>query len=89
MSFSCYKSISAVLQKIQIIYKETDFIIETRFNIPEYFKNDIQIVIGEGIVDNSEFAICENLIYPVGLRYLHVCEGSLNVGTRGTCPIGP
>ena len=65
MSFSCHKSISAVLQKIQIIYKETDFIIETRFNIPEYFKNDIQIVIGEGIVDNSEFAICENLIYPV------------------------
>ena len=65
MYFSCYKSISAVLQKIQIIYKETDFIIETRFNIPEYFKNDIQIVIGEGIVDNSEFAICENFIYPV------------------------
>ena len=62
MYFSCYKSISAVLQKIQIIYKETDFIIETRFNIPEYFKNDIQIVIGEGIVDNSEFAICENSV---------------------------
>lgn len=65
MSFSSYKSISTVLQEFQITYKETDFIVEIKFNIPEYFKNDIQIVMREGIVDNSEFAICENLIYPV------------------------
>jgi len=65
MSFSNYKSISAVLQEFQITYREADFIVETKFNIPEYFKHDLQIVMREGIVDNSEFAICENLIYPV------------------------
>ncbi|MGD1702649.1 hypothetical protein [Dapis sp. BLCC M229] len=65
MSFSNYKSIGAVLQEFQITYREVDFIVEAKFNIPEYFKNDIQIVMREGIVDNSEFAICENLIYPV------------------------
>ncbi|NET43801.1 hypothetical protein [Okeania sp. SIO2B3] len=65
MSFSNYKSISAVIQEFQITYIESDFILETEFSIPEYFRNDIEIVMREGIVDNSEFAICENLIYPV------------------------
>ena len=65
MSFSNYKSISAVIQEFQINYTEADFILETEFSIPEYFRNDIEIVMREGIVDNSEFAICENLIYPV------------------------
>lgn len=65
MSFSNYKSISAVIQEFKITYIESDFILETEFSIPEYFRNDIEIVMREGIVDNSEFAICENLIYPV------------------------
>ncbi len=65
MSFSSYKSIGAVLQEFQITYRETNFIVETEFTVPEYFRNDIEIVMREGVVDNSEFAICENLIYPV------------------------
>lgn len=65
MSFSSYKNIGAVIQEFQIFYTEADFMVETKFSVPEYFKNDIQIVMREGIVDNSEFAICENLIYPV------------------------
>jgi len=65
MSFSSYKNIGKVLQEFQISYNEADFMVEAKFTVPEYFKNDIQIVMREGIVDNSEFAICENLIYPV------------------------
>ncbi len=65
MSFSNYKSISAVLKEFQITYTEADFIIETAFNIPQYFREDLQFVMREGVVNNSEFAICENLIYPV------------------------
>ncbi|MCL1473252.1 hypothetical protein [Argonema antarcticum] len=65
MSFSNYKSISAVLKEFQITYTEADFIIETPFNIPQYFREDLQFVMREGVVNNSEFAICENLIYPV------------------------
>lgn len=65
MSFSTYKSISAVLKEFQTTYTEANFIGETEFNIAEFFREDLQTVMREGVVDNSEFAICENLIYPV------------------------
>lgn len=65
MSFSSYKSIGLVVKEFQVIYTESDFISETPFNIPDYFREDLQMVMREGVVDNSEFAICENLIYPV------------------------
>ena len=65
MAFSSYKSIGAVVKEFQITYTEANFIVETEFNIPDYFREDLQTVRREGVVDNSEFAICENLIYPV------------------------
>jgi hypothetical protein len=65
MAFSSYKSIGAVVKEFQVKYTEADFIVETEFNISEYFREDLQTVMREGVVDNSEFAICENLIYPV------------------------
>ncbi|MBE9208738.1 hypothetical protein IQ244_19770 [Nostoc sp. LEGE 06077] len=65
MAFSSYKSISEVLKTFQIIYTEANFVLATEFNIPPYFREDLAIVMREGVVDNSEFAICENLIYPV------------------------
>ncbi len=65
MSFSNYKTISSVLKEFQITYTEADFIVETAFNISQYFREDLQLVMREGVVSNSEYAICENLIYPV------------------------
>lgn len=65
MAFSSYKSIGAVVKEFQVTYTEFDFIVETEFHIPDYFREDLQTVMREGVVDNSEFAICENLIYPV------------------------
>ncbi|MCL1471651.1 hypothetical protein [Argonema antarcticum] len=65
MSFSRYKSIGAVVKEFQITYTEFDFIVETEFSISDYFREDLQTMMRDGVVDNSEFAICENLIYPV------------------------
>ncbi|WP_445638366.1 Restriction endonuclease, type I, EcoRI, R subunit/Type III [Nostoc sp. DSM 114161] len=65
MAFSSYKTISEVLKKFLITYTESNFIKEAEFRIPDYFREDLEIVMSEGVVDNSEFAICENLIYPV------------------------
>lgn len=65
MSFSSYKSIGAVVKEFQITYTEGNFIIETEFSISDYFREDLQTMMRDGVVDNSEFAICENLIYPV------------------------
>ncbi|MCX7596032.1 MAG: hypothetical protein N2235_20205 [Fischerella sp.] len=65
MAFSSYKTIGEVLKAFQITYTEANFVVETPFDIPDYFREDLQTVMREGVVDNSEFAICENLIYPV------------------------
>ncbi len=65
MAFSNYKTISAVLKEFQIVYTEANFMKETQFRIPDYFREDLATVMQDGVVDNSEFAICENLIYPV------------------------
>ena len=65
MAFSNYKSIGAVIKEFQTKYIEADFIDEIEFNIPDDSREDLQTVIWEGVVDNSEFAICENLIYPI------------------------
>jgi hypothetical protein len=65
MAISSYKTIGEVLKAFQTTYTESNFIREAEFNIPDYFREDLETVMREGVVDNSEFAICENLIYPV------------------------
>jgi hypothetical protein len=65
MPFSAYKTVSSVLKEFQITYTQSNFIIETEFNITDYFREDLEIVMQDGAADCSEFAICENLIYPV------------------------
>jgi hypothetical protein len=65
MAFSNYRTIGAVIKEFQMTYAEANFVIETAFSIPDYFREDLQIMMLEGVVDNSEFAVCENLVYPV------------------------
>lgn len=65
MSFSKYKTIGSVLKEFQVTYTEANFIEPCPFDIPNYFREDLEFMMDEGVVDNSEYAICENLIYPV------------------------
>jgi hypothetical protein len=65
MGFSNYKDIGEVLQEFQITYTTANFMGVADFSIPDYFREDLEFMIREAVVDNSEFAICENLIYPV------------------------
>ncbi|MGB5962498.1 MAG: hypothetical protein WBG73_17660 [Coleofasciculaceae cyanobacterium] len=65
MAFSNYKTIGAAIKEFQITYTETNFMQETEFSIPGYFREDLAFMMREAVVDNSEFAVCENLIYPV------------------------
>jgi hypothetical protein len=65
MSFSSYKTIADALKAFQVVYTEANFIVETAFQVAEYFREDLELMMRDGVVDNSEFAICENLIYPV------------------------
>lgn len=65
MPFSSYKSIGTVAKEFQIKYIRADFIIESEFPVSESFRNELELIFNEGVFDNSEIAICENIIYPV------------------------
>ncbi len=65
MAFGTYKTIGAVVKEFQITYTESDFVKPLPFQVSDYFREDLQLMMREGVVDNSEFAICENLIYPL------------------------
>jgi hypothetical protein len=65
MPFSAYTTVGSVLKEFQITYTESNFIVETEFQVSDYFREDLEFTMREGVVDNSEFAVCENLIYPI------------------------
>lgn len=65
MSFSNYKSIGAVAKEFKIKYTIGDFISEVEFPVSPHFKEELDLLFIDGVIDNSEDAICENLIYPV------------------------
>lgn len=65
MAFSNYKDISSVLKEFQITYTEANFMSEVEFIISDYFREDLQTVMQDGVPSASEFSICENLIYPI------------------------
>lgn len=65
MAFGSYKTVGAVIKEFQINYREADFIEILPFMVSDYFREDLELMMREAVVDNSEFAICENLIYPL------------------------
>ncbi|MFM7219077.1 MAG: hypothetical protein ACKO21_02460 [Nodosilinea sp.] len=65
MSFSSYKRLGETVKEFQIQYTKANFVQEVDFPISDYFRDDLKLMMEEGVVDNSEFAICQNLIYPV------------------------
>jgi hypothetical protein len=65
MAFSAYKTARAVVKDFQIVYDEAIFIIENPVTINPYFQENLEEFIRDGVVDNSEYAICENLIAPI------------------------
>lgn len=62
---SQFKTIGEVVKEFQVRYTEAGFIQQLVFQISQYFREDLQLMMREAVVDNSEFAICENLIYPL------------------------
>jgi hypothetical protein len=65
MSFNKYKNIAHVLQDFPLVYQEENFIKQIPFKIDPYFENKLNFLLREGVVFNSEYAICENIIYPI------------------------
>ncbi len=65
MSYNQYKSIAQVLGDFPLTYQEENFIQENPLEIDDYFRNRFELVLREGVVFNSEYAICEAVIFPI------------------------
>lgn len=65
MSFNSYKRVSQVVSEFRIVYTESDFIVEKPVRVDDYFRAELSLVLQEGAVDTSEYAVCEKFIYPV------------------------
>jgi len=65
MPFNTYKSVSQVVQEFQVVYTEADFIIESPVQVSENFRSELSLVLQEGAIETSEYAICEKFIYPI------------------------
>ena len=64
-TFNKYKSIADVLQEFPLTYKEKNFIEQVPMETDPYFKSRLDFILEAGVVFNSEYAICESIIYPV------------------------
>lgn len=65
MPFSSFKNIGAVIKQFNLTYREENFIVPAEATPREAFKAEIEFSLREVVVDNSEYAICENFIYPI------------------------
>ena len=65
MVFSNYKSLRSVLIEFQIRYVEAQILAAEPVALNEYLKADLVGFVEGGIADNSEYAICENMIAPI------------------------
>ena len=65
MSYNQYKSIAQLLGDFPLTYQEENFIQENPLEIDDYFRNRFELVLREGVVFNSEYAICEGVIFPI------------------------
>ncbi|WP_414624644.1 hypothetical protein [Calothrix sp. CCY 0018] len=65
MSFDTYKNIGEVLKEYNISSTEENFIIETAILIRETFQEELTFSLREFNYQESEYAICEAIIFPV------------------------
>ena len=65
MSFNKYKSIADVLQEFPLTYKEKNFVEQVPIETDPYFQSRLDFILKEGVVFNSEYAICESIIQPI------------------------
>lgn len=65
MSFTNYKTLSQVMQAFQLSYQEQHFIQPITFEISNYLRTELAFNLTELVVDSSEYALCENVIYPI------------------------
>lgn len=64
MAFGSFKHPAAVLRAYDISYQDLEFVEPRPIAVDEFFRAELSLVVRENVTDNSEAAICENLIFP-------------------------
>jgi hypothetical protein len=70
MPFGDFKSLGDAIRQLQVTEIHEDFLTPKAYSINEYFRSWLERTLLDCPVSCSEFAVCENLIYPV-LREVH------------------
>jgi hypothetical protein len=65
MPFTSYKEIGQVLKEYQITFEEVIWVSQLEIPISEYFQSELEYSLRAFSFDDSEYAVCENLIYPI------------------------
>jgi hypothetical protein len=65
MAFTNYKNIADVLRDFPLNYQEEDFVNAIELACDDRFISRLNTIVRHGIVFNSEYAICENIISPI------------------------
>jgi hypothetical protein len=65
MAFTNYKNIADVLRDFPLSYQEEDFVNAIELACDDQFISRLNTIIRQGIIFNSEYAICENIISPI------------------------
>ncbi len=65
MSFESYRNIAQVLQEFKITSSEASFVVESKFDIREIFREELNFSLREFTFEDSEYAICEAVVFPI------------------------
>jgi hypothetical protein len=65
MPFTSYKEIGQVLKEYQITFEEAKWVGQLTIPISNYFESELEYSLETFSFDDSEYAVCENLIYPI------------------------
>ena len=65
MSFESYRSIAQVMEEFQISTIDRDFLEPLPLEISDAFREDLTFTLQEFNVEESEYGVCEAVIFPI------------------------
>jgi len=75
MSFESYRSIAQVMEEFQITTIDRDFLEPLPLAVSDIFREDLAFTFKEFNVEESEYGVCEAVIFPIlKTVYRHYCD---------------
>lgn len=65
MPFGSFKTLAEAIRALQVTEVREEFVMPLALPVSEYFRAELEVTLTHFDVDCSEWAVCENLLYPV------------------------